>query len=53
MNSHITTDSNAQYYAELDALISAEVASMACACEADEASYYVMRWMQLSGEDVV
>ena len=52
MNIHITTDSSAHYYAELDALISAEIARIAFACEADEASYYMMLFNQLSGEDV-
>jgi hypothetical protein len=52
MNIHSITDSSTQYYIELDALISAEVASIACACEADEASYSMMRFNQLSGEDM-
>lgn len=52
MNIHSTTDSTAHYYAELDALISAEIARMLFACEADEASYSMIRFTQLSGEDV-
>jgi len=52
MNIHITTDSTTRYYAELDALISAEIARIAFASEADESSYYMIRFTQLSGEDV-
>ncbi len=52
MNTHTNPDSSARYYAELDELISAEIARIAFASEADESSYYMIRFTQLSGEDV-